>query len=217
LEIGTQQGESLARMHCDAIAVDATFAFKESPTLGRRRTFLFQMSADAFFRDYNVRSFFPLGVDVAFLDGMHRIEYLLRDFINAEKSSHRRSVVLLHDCLPLNARMARRSYTPGGAEEGEIAQAWTGDVWKMLPILQQYRPDLRILLLDCPPTGLVAVTRLDPTSTILERSYYDIVDAFAPLSIEAFGLQRLWSQFPLIDTRSLASSPENLTALLSVY
>lgn len=217
LEIGTHEGESLARMSCDAIAIDMKFAVQQNLLGGRRRTFLFQMASDAFFRDHDVRSFFPRGVDVAFLDGMHRIEYLLRDFINTEATAHRRSLVLLHDCLPLNARMARRNYVLGASEEGDAAQAWTGDVWKILPILKQYRPDLRVLLLDCPPTGLVAVTRLDPGSTVLDRAYYEILDTFGPMSIEAFGLERLWAEFPLVDTRSLSDNPENLTALLSIY
>lgn len=217
LEIGTHQGESLSRITCDAIAIDTEFSLKDNLLGKRRRTFLFQMTSDAFFREHDVRSFFPHGVDLAFLDGMHRIEYLLRDFINAEAAAHRRSIVLMHDCLPLNGRMARRSFVQGGAEEGDIAHAWTGDVWKILPILKQYRPDLRVLLLDCPPTGLVAVTRLDPESTVLDRNYHQILDAFTPMSIEAFGLTQLWTEFPLVDSRDLFVNPDDLTGVLSVY
>jgi hypothetical protein len=217
LEIGTHQGESLSRITCDAIAVDTEFALKDNLLGKRRHTFLFQMTSDAFFREHDVRSFFPHGVDLAFLDGMHRIEYLLRDFINAEAAAHRRSIVLMHDCLPLNGRMARRSFVQGGPEEGDIAHAWTGDVWKILPILKQYRPDLRVLLLDCPPTGLVAVTRLDPESAVLDRNYHQILDAFTPMSIEAFGLTQLWTEFPLVDSRDLFANPDDLTGVLSVY
>ena len=53
-----------------------------------------------------MRDFFPKGPDIAFLDGMHRAEYLLRDFMNTERFSHERTLILLHDCLPVNARMA---------------------------------------------------------------------------------------------------------------
>lgn len=217
LEIGTNHGESLSRFTCDAIAVDTEFLLQENMLGQRDRSFLFRMSSDLFFRNQNVRSFFPRGVDLAFLDGMHRVEYLLRDFINTEAAAHRRSLVLLHDCLPLNARMARRSYVPGGPEEGDNSHAWTGDVWKLLPILKQFRPDLRIVLLDCPPTGLVAISHLDPESTVLDETYHEIMDEFGPLSIESYGLARLWSEFPLMDSRTLYDHPEDLTAVLSVY
>ncbi len=36
---------------------------------------------------------------------------------------------------------------------------WTGDVWKLIPILQRYRPDLQLTLFDAPPSGLVAGQR----------------------------------------------------------
>jgi hypothetical protein len=217
LEIGTSEGESLAAARCDAIAVDPQFALAGNAAAGRARTFLFQMPSDVFFRDTDVRRFFPNGVDLAFLDGMHRIEFLLRDFINTEASAHRRSLILVHDCLPLNARMARRSYMPGPAEEGQQAMSWTGDVWKIIPVLKEYRPDLRLMLLDCPPTGLLAISRIDPQSTSLDAAYHGIIDRYASISIDAYDLKRLWAELPLLDSRGLVSSPERLTAAFGVY
>lgn len=217
LEIGTDEGNSLARMTCDAIAVDPLLAVSRNVFAGKRRVLFCQMSSDEFFHEHDVRAFFPRGVDLAFLDGMHRFEYLLRDFINIEAVVHPRSLVLMHDCLPLNGRMARRSFVRGPAEEGGNALAWTGDVWKMLPILKQYRPDLRIHVLDCPPTGLIAVSRLDPTSQVLDRHYHAILDDFAAVSIEAYGFERLWSQYPLVDTASIAADPASVTSLFSIY
>lgn len=216
LEIGTSDGASLAYANCDSIAVDPSFALKANASGTRRRTFPFQMTSDEFFRTQNVRSFFPLGVDLAFLDGMHRFEYLLRDVINTETVTHRRSLILLHDCLPSNARMASRVGVAGPPEEGETATWWSGDVWKIVPILRKYRSDLRIHVLDCPPTGLVALSRLDPESTVLDRNYHAILDEFAPLTLEDYGLERLWGEYPLIDTQRLLESPDQLTALLGV-
>lgn len=48
-------------------------------------------------------------------------------------------------------------------------------MWKLLAILKKYRPDLRLHVLDCLPTGLVAITRVDPASLALADHYYDIV------------------------------------------
>jgi hypothetical protein len=73
----------------------------------------------------------------------------------------------------------------------------------MLPILAKYRRDLRILVLDCPPTGLVACTRLDPGSQSLAKSYYDILDEFAQLQIGSFRLHNPWSIFPLVSSHEI--------------
>jgi hypothetical protein len=145
---------------------------------------------------------------MAFLDGMHRFEFLLRDLIGAEAACHPRSLILLHDCVPLNPDMALRKHRPVN---------WTGDVWKLLPILKKYRPDLRLHVLDCPPTGLVAITRVDPASRILADSYYDIVDQHAGSNLDDNGLRSFWEELELTDTQPLYEEPHRLTELFSLY
>jgi len=128
LEIGTNTGASVERFSCDAICIDPKLAVERNVWATRRRSFLFQMTADDFFCHEDIRLYFPEGPDIAFLDGMHLFEYLLRDFINTEKVCHARSLILIHDCLPLSPRMAERAYRSGTEEEGEYRWAWTGDV-----------------------------------------------------------------------------------------
>jgi len=204
LEIGTRAGASLAQVKCDAICVDPQFEFGSGLALGRKRTLLYQMTSDEFFANNDPRAVFPGGIDLAFLDGLHRFEYLLRDFIGTERCCHAGSIVLIHDCLPLNYRMAERTMRRDDAESPETWDAWTGDVWRLLPIVKKYRPDLRVLLLDCPPTGLVALTNLDPTSDVLVRGYYRIVDEFSAEDLEQIGLDTVWSTYPLVDSRAVA-------------
>jgi len=55
---------------------------------------------------------------------------------------------------------------------------WAGDVWKMIPTLKKYRPDLELTLIDCVPTGLVLVRGLDPANNVLQRNYEEIVKSF---------------------------------------
>jgi hypothetical protein len=55
---------------------------------------------------------------------------------------------------------------------------WAGDVWKAAAIIRRFRPDLRILTFDARPTGLVAITRLDPRSTVLADRYGELVDQY---------------------------------------
>jgi hypothetical protein len=217
LEIGTETGASLAPVGCDAIAVDPRFALQTGVTGNRRRTFFFQMPSDTFFANEDVPGLLGRPVDIAFLDGMHRFEFLLRDLIGAEAACHSRSLILLHDCLPLNPRMALRQYRQGDPAEGDSVYFWTGDVWKLLPILKQHRPDLRLHLLDCPPTGLVAITRVDPSSRVLADSYYDIVDQYAGAVIDETRVRTFWEELTLTDSQPLCERPDRLTELFSLY
>jgi hypothetical protein len=217
MEVGTEAGGSLALAGCDAIAVDPQFQLQVSATGNRRRTFFFQMPSDAFFATENVRELLGRPLDMVFLDGMHRFEFLLRDLIGAEAACHPRSLILLHDCVPLNPRMALRQRLLADPSEGVLATAWTGDVWKLLPILKEYRPDLRVRVLDCPPTGLVAITRVNPESRVLADGYYDIVDQHAGFVMDGDRLRSFWEELELIDSRPLCEEPHLLTELFSLY
>jgi hypothetical protein len=79
-------------------------------------------------------------------------------------------VIVLDDIFPNHPLQAQRVRESG---------VWTGDVWKILPCLRRYRPDLALLALDANPTGLLLVANLDPDNRTLERGYVDIVDTFA--------------------------------------
>lgn len=217
LEVGTETGASLAHVNCDAIAVDPQFQLQFSATGNRNRTFFFQMPSDAFFASENAQALLGRPVDLVFLDGMHRFEFLLRDLIGAEAVCHPRSLILLHDCVPLNPRMALRQWLPGDPAETETTGYWTGDVWKMLPTLKKYRPDLRVHILDCPPTGLVAITRVDPASRTLSDNYYDIVDQHAAAIMDDDHLRSFWNELQLTDSQPLCEQPDRLTELFSLY
>lgn len=194
LEIGTGHGHSLAKVGCATIAVDPKFQFAAEAIGSKPTCFLFQMTSDAFFRDFCLGDYFKQGVDLAFLDGLHRFEYLLRDFYNTEAWCRKGSVILLHDCLPKTRHMTSREKIPG---------EWAGDVWKMIPALRKHRPELKFLYLDCPPTGLVAVTNLDPASTVLAERYFDIVEEFVGLDADAV-IPDLYASISITDSRELA-------------
>jgi hypothetical protein len=52
---------------------------------------------------------------------------------------------------------------------------WTGDVYKVVPVLQKYRPDLTVIQVDTEPTGVAVVFGADATSTALSDAYEEIV------------------------------------------
>ena len=136
-------------------------------------THLLTATSDDFFSSYDLRQL--LGgatVDLVFIDGMHLFEYALRDFMNVEPFCHPRSVILFHDCCPIDAATSTREPTPG---------KWSGDVWKVLVALREYRPELRFATIDVPPTGLSVVTGVDPSSAIVRERYGEIVDELSDI------------------------------------
>ncbi len=216
-EIGTHLGRSIAAFTCSAVCVDPQFMLEADVLAGRRETHFYQMPSDAFFAQHDLRSIFKHGPDICFLDGMHRSEYLLRDFMNTERLCHRRSIVFMHDCLPVNSRMALRTHELGDESESHWRHAWTGDVWKIVPLLKAHRPDLDIFILDCAPTGLVAIANLDPGSTLLQSAYSSLLSELRDLDLETYTLARLWSEVPVISSRSLVENPEDLTLFLNIH
>jgi hypothetical protein len=64
---------------------------------------------------------------------------------------------------------------------------WAGDVWKVAAILKKHRPELKMYAFDAVPTGLIAVTNLDPQSTVLRDNYFDIIEEYGQIELYEFG------------------------------
>lgn len=215
LEIGTAHGGTLQLAACASIAVDPRFAL-DRDVVGRKPCcLLFQQTSDVFFRSHDPRALLGLPLDLAFLDGMHHYEYLLRDFINTERHCHPASVILLHDCLPTDAHVARRDYQD--ATRAHLSHRpgwWAGDVWKTVAILRRHRPGLSIRAFDAPPTGLIAVTGLDPASRVLSDGYFDLVAEFAEPDPAGAALEAFLASLPILDSRA-CTDPGVLPGLLT--
>ncbi len=216
-EIGTERGHSALAFKCPTVCVDPQFKLDVDLLQSRSEIHFFQMPSDVFFANHDLRALFKNGPDICFLDGMHRCEYLLRDFFNIEKMCHRRSVILLHDCLPAYPRMALRTHQLGDATEGPYQNAWTGDVWKIVPVLLKFRPDLKLFFIDCAPTGLVLITNLDPDSVILPNQYWNAVEEMREMDFASTFDDRLFEQVPILASRSLQSNPEDLTLFANFW
>jgi hypothetical protein len=175
LEIGTWTGGSLALASCASLAIDPHFGLATDVVTVKPVCALYQMTSDDFFGNHDPTQVLGGPIDLAFLDGLHLFEALLRDFINTEKYCRRNSVIVLHDCIPPVLAWTPRTPPPG--------DAWTGDVWKVPLILRKYRPELKIYPLDSPPSGVVLITNLDPASSVLSGGYYDIVEEFRGLDL----------------------------------
>lgn len=207
LEIGVNMGHLLSRMKVDhAIGVDPAFIINANVAQGKRTLHLIQKTSDRFFREeQDLLGRIP--PQLAFLDGMHLYEYLLRDFINTERACLKNSLIVMHDCLPLSVEMCHRNQDASRdlTRDTPYYGWWTGDVWKIVPILKTYRPDLKVVCIDAAPTGLVCVSNVDPASRVLEKSYLDIVAEFSEQSADAGGLQRFYSDIRLVSASRMMS------------
>jgi len=123
------------------------------------------MTSDEFFERHATDAI-QRPVDLAFIDGLHLFEYALRDFINVERWASPSGLVVFDDIFPNHPLQGSRH---------RRTRAWTGDVWRIATCLREWRPDLLLVPLDCSPTGLLLVGRLDPTSRVLESRYDTIV------------------------------------------
>ena len=155
LEIGSRHGASLALARCPAIAVDPAFELRVAVGPQVRR---FEMTSDDFFVAHDPVRILGAPVDFAFIDGMHLAEFALRDFINLERASHPGGVIAIDDILPADIEQASRERN---------TRIWTGDVYRVISILREYRPDLDIRVYDVEMKGFCLIANLDPHSTVL--------------------------------------------------
>ena len=185
IEIGVATGKSLAlaqgktrALGVDPVAAEISrlvfHSLQNNPQL-------YKITSDDFFNSLDLKH--EMGCecfDLAFIDGLHHFDQVLRDFINVERLAGPNSVVLIHDCLPVDQRVATRDRSTA---------FWTGDVWRIIPCLRALRPDLEIVTLPLAPAGLAMIKKLDPGSNVLSRHYGSIVEQY-----EQMILPESWEQ-----------------------
>ena len=134
-EIGVSLGRSLTL----ALPGTISIGIDPAPNLQfpvRRGTRIFNETSDEFFARHSLKQLFDgLPLDLGFIDGMHRFEFALRDFMNFERASARETVLLIHDCLPADELSVARE---------QSTNIWSGDVWRLILLLKEWRPDLDI-------------------------------------------------------------------------
>ena len=156
LEIGVRNGDSLALARSPSIGIDPAYNLKVAPP---RWAKLFPITSDDFFeRAEPLMTFEGRRIGFSFIDGMHLSEFALRDFVNVERHADWTAAIVFDDILPRDVREANRD---------RATHQWTGDVYKVLEVLEEHRPDLIVLRIGTEPTGLGLVLGLDPDSTVV--------------------------------------------------
>lgn len=181
-EIGVRTGKSMELSRVPSIGVDPFFAITREQHCDLH---LVRTTSDEFFARPDPFAHFEQPVfDLAFIDGMHLSEFALRDLINTERYSHPGSVIVIDDVLPRNVREASREHVSG---------AWAGDVYKIIDVLHERRPDLVVLEVDTSPTGTLVVLLPDAEDRGLERAYDEVVGDFVvpdPQAVPEWSLTR---------------------------
>ncbi len=181
LEVGVSRGESLACV----LPGTQVLGIDPAPNLGKpppANVRIYRETSDDFFAKYSPRA--ELGgqpVELAFIDGMHHFEYALRDFINVERACSGSSVILMHDCYPLDERTAQREQVTG---------FWSGDIWRLLLLLRTHRPDLTVRTIATPPTGLGIVLNPDPTSRVLADRLNELIAEYLAKDFGVLGARK---------------------------
>ena len=205
IEIGVFEGQTIALANPQTVAIGVDPQPQIKQVLGAN-TRIHTETSDAYFSGHDVRAELGgLPVDLAFIDGMHNFEFALRDFINLERLCARESVILIHDCYPLNRPTAERE---------RKTVFWSGDIWRLLLLLRKHRPDLDVRTIAARPTGLALVTRLDPDSRVLANALTPLIAEYLALDYAAIEHDKdgMLNRFPNDWGKILACLPAPFSA-----
>jgi tetratricopeptide (TPR) repeat protein len=201
VEIGVETGASLCLVQPGTVAlgVDPQPVIAFPLPEGVR---IFSETSDDFFARHDVRTELGgLPIDLALIDGMHQFEHALRDFINLERLCGPDSIILIHDCFPLDRVTSQRE---------RVTMLWSGDIWRLVVLLKKYRPDLSIDTIAAPPTGLGMVRGLDPSSRFLQQNLQPLCEEFLALDYSMLAKNRA------AELNLFPNDWEKIRALLSV-
>jgi hypothetical protein len=199
VEIGVSTARSLTMALPGTVCVGIDPAPRPAFPLGQQTT-VYRKTSDDFFAEFELADLFKgVPLDLAFIDGMHHFEFALRDFMNLERAANPNTTILIHDCLPNDEVHAAR--------ERSTAR-WAGDIWRLILLLLEWRPDLDLAVADSAPSGLGIVRGLDPASTVLGDNYDEIVAKYLALPYSTFDdgsmaerLHRIPGDWPTVRSR----------------
>jgi glycosyltransferase involved in cell wall biosynthesis len=124
LEIGVESGYTYNNVHFDKnkkTGVDPDPKYSDSSIV--------KCTSDDFFQQKSLQKY-----DVIFIDGMHHVENVLRDFNNSVNILNKNGSIFIDDIIPLNyneqLKIPERHYYENGILK--YGEEWTGDIWKII-------------------------------------------------------------------------------------
>jgi hypothetical protein len=124
------------------------------------------MTSDDFFKS-QADKYLGDPPDLVFIDGMHLFEFALRDFLNVERYVSKNTIVVIDDIFPCH---------PAQAERERRTRAWTGDVWKLIRLIENFRKDLKVYKIDAYPTGIACISNFSHDHNTIDLIAEDFID-----------------------------------------
>ena len=181
LEIGVFRGNSLK------LAVPPTIALGIDPSpvvddLWPAQTHVLGITSNQFFVRHTLQEFFGVNYfSLAFVDGLHQFEQAIDDIFHLELYAQPESIIVIHDTIPLDEKTSSRQRN---------TMFHTGDIWKVIPFLKHYRPDLELVTIRTGPSGLTLIRQLNPAWKRSRDVEAEAIDQFRNLSWEYFKQHR---------------------------
>ncbi len=189
LEVGVQGGVTFNAVKIsNRDAVDPNFLFETSDFATETVRF-FPMTSDAFFADRCDKTY-----DLIFLDGLHTFTQCFRDFCAALQVLNDGGVIVIDDTVPgdfFSSLETQELAISAREEHGLKGRAWTGDVFKVIPAIHNFFPNLQYVTLQDPSnpahkpnTMLWRAKRTDFRPADLKLSDIEALDYFDLPSIK---------------------------------
>lgn len=153
LEIGVEYGECFNNVHfLNKTGVDPDPKF--IPQTGE----IIKLTSDDYFStyligetsyvdsDYYIENIKTPIFNTIFIDGMHQVEYVLRDINNSLQVLSENGYIFIDDILPFNYNEQLKVPIKHYYENGilKYGENWTGDVWKVIYyLLTRHRDDIQ--------------------------------------------------------------------------
>jgi Methyltransferase domain len=180
VEIGVHKGISLIQAENETPCIGIDPEPDIEPRIEHEippETEIYELTSDEFFESHDLRELLGGPVGLAFIDGLHLFEQVLKDFINLERYADAGTVILLHDCLPLDEETSSRERT---------TDFYAGDVWKATLVLRRLRPELEMITVPTAPTGLCLVRGLGGGNGRLASELVEIEETYTDLGFDYY-------------------------------
>ncbi len=200
VEIGVRYGDRFYLPSANTLSIGIDPNIDMKPIINENSK-LFNLTSDEFFNQYDLKNILnDQTIDLALIDGLHLFENTLQDFMNIEKYCCKNSFILIHDSIPIDRLTSERD---------RKTKVWTGDVWKIIPCLKKYRPDLQIYNLNITPSGIAIITNLNPRSNVLKKKMAKLHKEYIPLeftdferNIKNMDIRKVWNLESIFMTKN---------------
>ena len=147
LEIGVESGFTFKNVHFhNKKGVDPCPIFKSEDVIIKTSDDFFEGLCSQNENNENNKSE-KITFDIVFIDGMHQVEYALRDINNSIKFLNKDGKIIIDDIIPLHKDEQHKLPVNYKIENDIVkytSMPWTGDIWKLIyHILRYYKDNIK--------------------------------------------------------------------------